>query len=42
MDRVHGGTEYTNVHDGRIGLAFIDASVNSQKNNNAWTQIDIS
>jgi len=36
------GTKYANVQDGRIGLAFIDASVSSQKNNNAWTQIDIS
>ena len=35
------GTKYDNAEDGRIGLAFIDASVNSQKNGNAWTKIDI-
>lgn len=35
------GSKYANVHDGRMGLAFIDAAVASSKNNNAWTDVDL-
>lgn len=31
------GTKYANVDDGRTGMAFIDATTDSAKNNNAWT-----
>ena len=33
------GSKYANVHDGRMGLAFIDACVKSSQANNAWTPI---
>jgi predicted dehydrogenase len=33
------GSKYANVHDGRMGLAFIDACVKSSKSENAWTKL---
>jgi predicted dehydrogenase len=35
------GSKYANVHDGRMGLAFIDAAVASQANDNQWTPVDL-
>lgn len=35
------GSKYANVEDGRMGLAFIDAAVTSQANDNAWTPVDL-
>lgn len=35
------GSRYANVHDGRMGLAFIDASVASHQNDNAWTDVNL-
>lgn len=35
------GSKYANVNDGRMGLAFIDATVASSKNNNAWTDVNL-
>jgi predicted dehydrogenase len=35
------GSKYANVEDGRMGLAFIDATVASAKNSNAWTDVDL-
>ena len=35
------GSKYANVHDGRMGLAFIDAAVASHANDNAWTPVDL-
>jgi len=33
------GSKYANVRDGRMGLAFIEAAVASNNNNNAWTDV---
>ncbi|MEO0453301.1 MAG: Gfo/Idh/MocA family oxidoreductase [Verrucomicrobiota bacterium] len=33
------GSKYANVHDGRIGLSFIDAAVASSKENGSWTPV---
>ncbi len=33
------GSKYANVADGRMGLAFIEASVKSSQNNSAWTPL---
>ncbi|MFT4901485.1 MAG: putative dehydrogenase [Lentimonas sp.] len=35
------GSRYANVNDGRMGLAFIDAAVASQANDNKWTPVDL-
>ena len=35
------GSTYANVYDGRMGMAFIDASVSSAANNGAWTELNI-
>ncbi|MFQ3224004.1 MAG: putative dehydrogenase [Lentimonas sp.] len=35
------GSKYANVHDGRMGLAFIDAAVASHANDNQWTSVDL-
>jgi predicted dehydrogenase len=35
------GSKYANVHDGRMGLAFIDAAVASHANDNKWTPVDL-
>lgn len=36
------GSKYANIHDGRMGLAFIDAAVASHKADNAWTDVKLS
>ena len=33
------GSKYANVKDGRTGLAFIEATVESSKNGGAWTDM---
>ncbi len=35
------GSRYANVEDGRMGLAFIEAALASQKDNNSWTKVDL-
>lgn len=35
------GSKYANVYDGRMGMAFIDASVESSHADGAWTKLDI-
>jgi predicted dehydrogenase len=35
------GSRYANIDDGRMGLAFIDAAVESHKNNNDWTKVGL-
>jgi predicted dehydrogenase len=35
------GSKYANVMDGRMGLAFIDATVASSKENGTWTDVDL-
>jgi predicted dehydrogenase len=35
------GSKYANVMDGRMGLAFIDATVASSQNSGAWTDVDL-
>lgn len=35
------GSKYANVYDGRMGMAFIDASVESSNADGAWTKLDI-
>lgn len=34
------GSCYANVHDGRIGMAFLEAAVTSSKNDGAWTVLN--
>ena len=33
------GSQYANVEDGRMGLAFIEASVASSANDGAWRSV---
>jgi predicted dehydrogenase len=33
------GSQYANVEDGRIGIAFVDAAVRSAANNGAWVEL---
>ncbi len=35
------GSKYANVYDGRMGMAFIDASVESSQADGAWKKLDI-
>ncbi|MBO7521691.1 MAG: hypothetical protein J6T16_05585, partial [Opitutales bacterium] len=35
------GSKYANVYDGRMGMAFIDASVSSSEKDGAWVKLDI-
>ncbi|MDX8415329.1 Gfo/Idh/MocA family protein [Intestinicryptomonas porci] len=35
------GSKYANVYDGRMGMAFIDASVASSEKDGAWVKVDI-
>ena len=35
------GSRYANIHDGRMGLAFIDAAVSSHQNDNVWTDVNL-
>lgn len=35
------GSSYANVNDGRMGMAFIDASVSSSEKDGAWVDLDI-
>lgn len=35
------GSKYANVYDGRMGMAFIDASVDSSQADGAWKKLDI-
>jgi predicted dehydrogenase len=35
------GSTYANVHDGRMGMAFIDASVSSSEKDGAWVDVSL-
>ncbi|MDR1191812.1 MAG: Gfo/Idh/MocA family oxidoreductase [Verrucomicrobiales bacterium] len=35
------GSVYANVHDGRMGMAFIDASVRSSEQDGAWVDVSL-
>lgn len=35
------GSKYANVYDGRMGMSFIDATVESSQNDGAWTKLNI-